>query len=457
MNKFLKFFSKFFLTFSFILFIFILYKHKIYDYNKLDKNSLKYIYFFGIIFLFFIIFYFLNNKIKEKIFLVSISTLFSIYLFEGYLVFNQYQSSVEYHAKKNNEYYDNRSRYEYFLEKKNKNPNIAVSLPPFIIHREYFRNPKYYNLLPLGGLSKKQTIFCNESGYFVEYLSDRYGFNNPDKEWDKNKQILFLGDSYLHGVCVFEKDTITGNLRSKISNKNYGVINLGQRGNGPLSEYAGLVEYSKNINPEIILWVYYEGNDLKNLKYEKKIDILNNYLILDDFSQDLSNKQLYLDKLLEKVLINRLEFEKRTFYYIKNNKFLTILKLHNLRKFISKINFKNKAEINYKKEIEDFKVLLERASSFAKKKDAKFLFVYIPSYKRINKKNSLDEKLFNYKEIIEIIEDLNISYIDLNMELLQKTKDPLVYYPYGLPKHFNEEGYKSISNIIFKKINNYIN
>ena len=161
--------------------------------------------------------------------------------------------------------------------------------------------------------------------------------------------------------------------------------------------------------------------------------------------------------LLEKVLISRLEFEKKTFYYIKNNKFLTILKLHNFRKFISKINFKNKAEINYKKEIEDFKVLLERASSFAKKKDAKFLFVYIPSYKRINKKNSLDEKLFNYKEIIEIIEDLNIPYIDLNMELLQKTKDPLVYYPYGLPKHFNEEGYKSISNIIFKKINNYIN
>ena len=404
-----------------------------------------------------IISFYLEKKVKVYLFIILGSIIASSYLFEVYISLSNYYNSTEYHAKKKEKNFDSRSRYEFYLNYKKVNNDSVISIPPFIVHREYLKDKLEIKTLPLSGISKSKTVFCNESGYFVDYLSDRYGFNNPDQEWNKNKQILFLGDSYVHGVCVFEKDTITGNLRSKISNKNYGVINLGQRGNGPLSEYAGLVEYSKNINPKIILWVYYEGNDLKNLRYEKQIDILNNYLILDNFSQDLVNKQLYLDKLLKKVLINRLEFEKKTFYYIENNKFLTILKLHNFRKFISKINFRNKSKINYKNEIRDFKVLLERANSFAKKKNANFLFVYVPSYKRIIKKNSLDEKLFNYKEIIEIIEDLNISYIDLNIELLQKAKDPLLYYPYGLPKHFNEEGYKSISNIIFKKINNYIN
>jgi len=100
MNKFLNFFSKSFLIISFIIFIFILYKYKIYDFNEIDLNSLKYFYFFGLIFLFSVIFYLTNNKIREKLFLLSLSILFSLYLSEGYLVFNQYKSSVKYHAKK---------------------------------------------------------------------------------------------------------------------------------------------------------------------------------------------------------------------------------------------------------------------------------------------------------------------------------------------------------------------
>ena len=41
------------------------------------------------------------------------------------------------------------------------------------------------NIFPLSGLSNVETILCNESGYFALYESDRYGFNNPDEEWDK--------------------------------------------------------------------------------------------------------------------------------------------------------------------------------------------------------------------------------------------------------------------------------
>ena len=47
--------------------------------------------------------------------------------------------------------------------------------------------------------------------------------------------------------------------------------------NGPLIEYATLREYF-NTNVKKVLWVYFEGNDLANLKYEKKNNILVNYL-----------------------------------------------------------------------------------------------------------------------------------------------------------------------------------
>ena len=42
-------------------------------------------------------------------------------------------------------------------------------------------------LMPLSGVSNRKTILCNENGYYAIYQSDRYGFNNPDQEWDKQK------------------------------------------------------------------------------------------------------------------------------------------------------------------------------------------------------------------------------------------------------------------------------
>ena len=60
-----------------------------------------------------------------------------------------------------------------------------------------------------GGVSNQYTIFCNETGEFSFYESDRYGFNNPDKVWDsKEVDFLLLGDSFIHGACVNENENI---------------------------------------------------------------------------------------------------------------------------------------------------------------------------------------------------------------------------------------------------------
>ena len=100
-------------------------------------------------------------------------------------------------------------------------------------------------IYPLSGISNKLTIFCNETGYWSVYQSDRYGFNNPDEEWD-NKEIeyLLIGDSLVDGACVNRPHDIASVLRT-LSNKS--VLNLGYGGNGPLLEYATLREYFKHI------------------------------------------------------------------------------------------------------------------------------------------------------------------------------------------------------------------
>ena len=86
-----------------------------------------------------------------------------------------------------------------------------------------------------------KTIFCNENGYYAIYDSDRYGYNNPDKEWNSNQiHYLLIGDPFAQGACVNRPNDISSVLRG-LTNKS--VINLGFGGNGTLIQYGILREY----------------------------------------------------------------------------------------------------------------------------------------------------------------------------------------------------------------------
>ena len=73
-------------------------------------------------------------------------------------------------------------------------------------------------------ISNVETIICNKNGYYFIYESDRFGFNNPDSEWDKKEiEYLLVGDSFTHGHCVNRPDDIASVLRT-LSKKS--VLNL---------------------------------------------------------------------------------------------------------------------------------------------------------------------------------------------------------------------------------------
>ena len=49
--------------------------------------------------------------------------------------------------------------------------------------------------------------------------------------------------------------------------------------------------------------------------------------------------------------------------------------------------------------------------------------------------------------ILQII--LNIPFIDLHEEVFEKEKNPLKLFPFELPGHYNIEGYKKVSEVIY--------
>ena len=136
--------------------------------------------------------FYLNKKIKNYFFISLTSIFITLYLFEGYLSLKVIKIN-----NKNKELYgvnfEKRSRLEIYEDFKQVNSNVSVTVSPSI-----YLGKKELKLFPLSGKSNSLTIFCNENGYFSIFDSDRYGFNNPDQEWNSNEiEYLIIGDSLL--------------------------------------------------------------------------------------------------------------------------------------------------------------------------------------------------------------------------------------------------------------------
>ena len=58
----------------------------------------------------------------------------------------------------------------------------------------------------------------------------------------------------------------------------------------------------------------------------------------------------------------------------------------------------------------------------------------------------------SYKKILKIFEKLEIKVIDINKELFLNLKNKKSLFPFESFGHYNEKGYKMITNIINEKI-----
>ena len=227
-----------------------------------------------------------------------------------------------------------------------------------------------------------------------------------------------------------------------LSNKS--VLNLGQGSTGPLTQYAILREY---LNPNVkkVLWLYFEGNDLDDLEYEKKNDVLVKYLIDMKFNQNLKYKQNKIDELAlslvqELAKKKRLEEKKKIFTY----NFLQFIKLYHTRTSIFTILRLKK--ISIPSPSGEFIKILELTKKLTEKNNTKLYFVYLPNYYRYKMIN-FDT---HYESTKKIVNELNIPFIDINREVFEKEQNPLKLFPFEENGHFNIEGFKKTSEVIYK-------
>lgn len=425
-----KIFSPLFLFFSSILLFYIFYKSELVLGGQTRHVYLIYYIISILLILFSLITFFINKKIKEYVILVLISSVFALYLFEGYLQFFKQKFDAKKYGKLISIKFDSRSRINVYKDLKKNDSNFQIVVPPS--NRLSIKNL----LFPLSGISNSKTISCNENGNYSIYESDRYGFNNPDDEWDKDKiGYLIVGDSYAAGSCVNRPYDIGSVLRSSSKSS---VLNLAYGGNGPLIEYATLREYL-NDNVKNVLWIYYEGNDFSDLKKELNNEILTKYLIDLNFTQSLKSKQIQIDDMGKKLIMEELRNNLK-------NQIINLIKIRKTRLLLTH----NKTFPKEPEPQPEFREILQSVKNLTDKKNMNLYFVYLPTYNRYEKIKKYEGYDFNYLSVKKIVEELDISFIDIMNEVFDKETQPLNLFPVKPNSHYNSYGYKKIAETILK-------
>jgi len=368
--------------------------------------------------------------------------------------------------------FDRRSRLEVLRDLRDKGIDAWPSVAPQFLFKGW---PNSYQdpaieingapALPLGGISNSTTVYCNENGYYVIYESDEHGFHNPKGLWSMRPplDIAVIGDSYAHGACV-KTDT---NFASLIRQRYPATLNLGGDGNGPLLELATLKEYMLSLRPRVVLWFYFEMNDMGELLNEKHT-FLAKYLT-PGYAQGLIASQGEIDQVLKRHVERTMESfalqSKMVFFFehlrdplSHSDEFEALIKMSLLRKAAEQVlvRFSHGPEGEVqalaplpalgREDLNLFAKILSEAKTTVTGWGGTLVFIYLPQYERYAKPEFVNK---DREQVLRIVRELDLPLIDLHHTFAAQA-DPLNLFPFRRRGHYNENGHRVVAEEVLK-------
>ena len=368
------------------------------------------------------------------------------------------------------ENFDRRKDFYAFSEEKKKNNQISPSfkLSTEVLYLSDFEGKikKFIDYkinldekIPFRGPLNRPSLSQNEAGKREIIVNDKYGFKNRNEIYNNEIDIMILGDSFAEGLPFSNSDDIAGRI---IAKSRYNAANFGVNGTGPFISLAITKEYASRIKPKNVFYLFYEGNDLRDMMYEEKT-FLKKYLN-DDFSQNLFESNDSVSEFLEEyesifyeILPSKIKSEK-----IINDNFIIekipfkekvkdFLELNTLKELLlkSSVFYKKKHNVDYKY----FDEIILKMNKEIKKWGGNFYFVYLPSWTRYNNKYSV-ANYFQKSKIKKIVENKNIVFVDIDNYFKSKNVDNLDIFIFGIYGHYTKRGYELIAENFINIVSN---
>jgi len=297
-------------------------------------------------------------------------------------------------------------------------------------------------VLPMGINALANTYYCNESGQYAIFSTDRYGFRNPDSAWVRSPDIITVGDSFTMGSCLNTDDTIVGNLRRGGRT----VLNLGMGANGPLIELGSLIEYGHAAKPKTVLWLFFP-NDLDDLVRESKNNILKQYL-KPGFTQHLIDHSEELNSSVDSATEQ---------YWLRTQEVLSLQSKAPPHSFFEFSNLKHLYQLIRRRYLTSheaqrpnltlFLNIIKRANEESRSMGANLYFVYLPDCDA----SSYGQNLWK-AELLASVQRLGIAVIDTEPAINESAREGKGAWFYCPGSHFNPSGAQTAAEQIANRL-----
>ena len=168
--------------------------------------------------------------------------------------------------------------------------------------REWPRHPRVRQQLPegmfpLSDASNSEIVECNESGQYLRFHTDEFGFNNPPGLIRSgNLQAAAVGESFTVGHCVPADQSFITRLRATYPR----LANFGMEGSGALALLATFREYVEPLKPPLVLWIMHPWTADAVAEYADPV--LRRYLE-PGFSQHLLERRDEVDQAIRSIAL----------------------------------------------------------------------------------------------------------------------------------------------------------
>lgn len=342
------------------------------------------------------------------------------------------------------EKFDKRSPLQVIQDLRKNGEDPVPALPPSLF---WFDGEKLVidgvPVIPVGAISSAKTVYCNETGEYLIYTSDEHGFHNPPGLYGEAPDIVAIGDSMTQGACVHDDENAVAQIRKQFPR----TLDLGYADNGPLTELATLTEMGPRLKPKLVLWFFYEGNDMDDLVNERHSVLLTPYLDRT-FSRGLFGMQEKIDAGLRAIAGKReaaalakktalLEPEDLHLLQASAGDFIFLRLLRSALGLMDAGWQRSLASADHAA-LPMFRQILTQARELVETWNGKIIFVYLPEWMNFAQPG------YHRPErdgVLAAVRDAGIAAIDVLPEF-QAHPDPLSLFPHRAYGHYNAEGYR---------------
>jgi len=399
----------------------------------------------------------LTAERKAAVLLLVCSTWGGLYLLQGLLLVTSEMklrksgTFQEYVRSKGLEF-DSRTPSEVLKDMRAAGRDVSLHFgPTFITSTEGIKTKKG-KIYPLGGMTRREVIFCNEFGKYVLYETDEHGFRNPPGLYEgKGVDAALLGDSFAEGQCVGDGEDIASHLRAVYPR----TLNFGQAGTGALLQAAIWKEYVEPLQPKIVLWTFFSNDLAEDMSAEFKNPFLRRYL--GDFSQDLLHRRQDVDAAWRSFYTEAAKIVKKAavppvteslFGWAQHRAMQKALRCLRFYYLLTYVDGRYALSVYERRKLEAF---LDRFEEMARETESwggKMYFVYLPENVFFFNRRAADR--FR-TDVLAGVRERGIPVIDIH-EVFAASADPTSYYFMNRSTHYNAEGYAVVAETILKEL-----